>query len=456
MGLILLLNCNKWIFSIVFPILLLSSALIGYFELSIGLKFTPAIVDIFFSNVSNTGIVKSVISPGLIFCAFLSVLISFIIVFIRWRFVEGSFNQTVVVGICGSIIVSCPLFFIDRIRPAVASRLPYALYYSTRQYLETRSDIRQERSTYNNVAAVPSETPPDVIFIIGESLRADHVSFNGYFRNTMPTLNNDTTIISFPNFYTDFTHTEISVPHILARWSAEHPDAVYEDQSFVTLFKKARYSTAWFANQDLSNSYSYFAHECDTIVHCNAGSSLYSYGVWLDMDIVEHFNTWMEQSDDNPKLAIIHTIGSHWWYKSHYTEKHALFKPEITHKDIGGLSRQDIINSYDNTIIATDEFLSELIRTLRPRNAVLIFVSDHGESLGEDGVYLHSQDTEPLHLPACFIWYSESYDNLFNKKIARLKSNRERFYNSSAIFHTVLGLADISTDARIDSLSLIN
>ena len=125
------------------------------------------------------------------------------------------------------------------------------------------------------------------------------------------------------------------------------------------------------------------------------------------------------------------------------------------HKNVGDLSREAMINSYDNTIVATDEFLHQIIDKLRDRNAIMVFVSDHGESLGENGVYLHATEDEYLHYPACLFWYSGTYGSLFADKIAALRANRLHSYNTSAVFHTVLSLADITTPTKTDSLSLL-
>ena len=79
------------------------------------------------------------------------------------------------------------------------------------------------------------------------------------------------------------------------------------------------------------------------------------------------------------------------------------------------------MNSYDNTILYTDCFLHQLIEELRDEVAILIYLSDHGESLGENEKYLHAEDNEPLHYPAAFVWYSVKYENLFPQKIEAMK-----------------------------------
>ena len=232
------------------------------------------------------------------------------------------------------------------------------------------------------------------------------------------------------------------------------PVAPYNDQSFVTLFKKAGYSTAWFANQSISQSYAYFAHECDSLIYCNGAKSDYSYDKWLDADLLPMISQWSGKTA-GPKLAVVHTIGSHWWYKSHYTDRQTRFRPDISNKEIAASTTEQIINAYDNTIIATDEFLAGLFAELRGRNAVVLFISDHGEGLGENGVFLHASENEATHYPACFIWYTPEYARLFPDKVGAARRGKDLRHTTEAIFHTALDLGVLETPALDRSKSLL-
>ena len=89
----------------------------------------------------------------------------------------------------------------------------------------------------------------------------------------------------------------------------------------------------------------------------------------------------MIDSEYSKKLIILHTIGSHWWYNLHYTKEYEVYKPVLKSKIIAYCTDEEIRNSYDNTILYTDYILSEIIDKLKDKNAVLIFVSDHGDAL---------------------------------------------------------------------------
>lgn len=445
-ALLMLLCSGKWLFALTFPLLLTVTSVLYYLHFTLGTRITATSIDIALCN--NATMWWSVISPGLIAVFVISLAVGILTAVYRFTKVRQSWRQSAAFAAVGVIGAFCPVLFIHRLAGPVGGRLPYSLYFAPKEYLANRRSVSEVRDTYASVPASASRPSPDVIVVLGESLRADHLPFNGYPRNTMPRLSRDTALISFPSVYTPYTYTDISLPRILTRADSLREDAAFEDQSFVSLFKKAGYRTAWIANQDLTRSYTYFAHECDTLLYSFDDGSLYSYKPWLDEDILPVFDSLTASLPARqPRLAIIHTIGSHWWYPSHYRRNQAVFKPEIKHKDVGGLSAGALINSYDNTIIATDEFLSKLFLRLRSRNAVVIFISDHGEGLGEGGVWLHGSEAAPQHEPACLVWYSEAYARQFPEKVRALRENRLVPRDISAIFHTTLDLGGISTPA---------
>lgn len=183
---------------------------------------------------------------------------------------------------------------------------------------------------------------------------------------------------------------------------------------------------------------------------------MYNFDKWLDVELVPDIHALLNSHADRKKLMVIHSIGSHWWYRSHYPDSLALFKPETDSRVISELSREQIINSYDNTILATDDFLGKVIDCLRDRNAVLIYISDHGEALGEDGNYLHANDFPELHNPACLVWCSERYARLYPHRVYALERNRAMDWSTDAIFHSVADAAGMESDAVVSNQSFFS
>lgn len=453
-GLLLLLSLSRIFFAITFPILFIFSSVICYYNLTVGITLTAVSIEI--ALVNDSTMWMSVVSPLLICVIIISGIISFLAVYFRWKYIKVSQSEFWI-GLVSAFLLSSLHVIIPRINGPVTERLPYSIYYAFDKYFGNRAAVRENRQTYVNTECILSTTPPDVILVLGESLRSDHIPQNGYKRNTMPRLSRDSSVISFPNVYSSYTHTYVSVPHIMTKADPINTDAAYSEQSFITLFKKAGYTTAWFANQDLSDSYSYFAHECDSLYYCNAAKSTYSFNKWLDADLLPLIRNWINDKNLSymPKLAVIHSIGSHWWYKSHYTDRQTVFLPDADNKEMASLTQEQIINSYDNTIIATDDFLADLFTLIKDRNVIVLYISDHGEALGEDGFYLHGGDCKPLHHPACLVWSSSLYAETFSNIIKALKNGRYNGHTSEAIFYTMLEISDIRTSESAVEKSLL-
>ena len=450
-GVIGLIGINRYVFSVAFPVLMAMSAALGYFKLTMGVALTPMCIEL--ALVNNLNVWGTVMSVCLAMCLAVSVVASVIAVVCRWRYVADRHHA---VYAAVAVLIIAGATHVARIKAPVIGRMPYVFYYSVKDYWGNRTVVRNERSTFDNTGVSVPEVSPDVVVVIGESLRSDHVPMNGYHRNTMPRLSRDSNLISFAHVFSEPWCTHTSVPRIMTRADSANPDIAYEEQSFITLFKRAGYHTVWLSNQDSNSTYAYFMHEADSLVMGNPAKSMYNFDKWLDVELVPDIHALLNSHADRKKLMVIHSIGSHWWYRSHYPDSLALFKPETDSRVISELSREQIINSYDNTILATDDFLGKVIDCLRDRNAVLIYISDHGEALGEEGNYLHANDFPELHNPACLVWCSERYARLYPHRVYALERNRAMDWSTDAIFHSVADAAGMESDAVVSNQSFFS
>lgn len=446
-GLLGLLIANRQIFVILFPPLAVLGGVVAYYSVAIGVGLTPLTLEQ--AVVNDMTIWISVINTEVIIAALTALTAAILAVVVRWKYVRPSRRQRgLLFDIAMLMTITCCFFSPINPLSALGGKLPYSIPASFCNYLSTRITSAKIRSTYShvNVSSAPNCDAPDVILVLGEALRADHLPQNGYDRNTMPRLSADSSWISIARVYTAFGETNHSVPRILTSADEHNPEEAYTRQSMISLMAKAGYSTAWFANQERTESYAYFATEPDTLISVSKNLTNNPAASWLDADIIEPFAKWLA-SAKKPLFAVVHTIGSHAIYSSHYTRAHAVFKPEMT--DIGFItqSREQIINSYDNTIIATDEFLWQLASMLLCRNAIIIYISDHGESLGENGQYLHGNSSDEVHYPACLVWFSPEYARRNPDKVEALRANRHREFTTDNIFHSVVDASLITTDA---------
>jgi glucan phosphoethanolaminetransferase (alkaline phosphatase superfamily) len=419
-----------------------------YFRYTTGTILTTMIVDATLSN--DTQITLELISAGLILIVFSSLVIAVLFVYYRFRKLQKI--RRIYIHCLTAILLCLIVFNIPRIKFPIAERIPFNLYYISSRYLSERKEVLTERKVLSENVICSEKENLIVVLVLGESLRADHLGFNGYERNTTPYLSQED-IISFPNIYSEHTHTNASLPHILTRSDSANLDLANEERSFIDLFKHCGYYTVWLANQESAKSYIYFMNECDTLIYANANKSSYVFDKWTDEDLLPFFELFIRKEEGN-RFILMHTIGSHWYYNSHYTDEFQKYKPVSKSKIIRSNTQEEMINSYDNTVLYTDYFVYEVINRLRNKNAILFYLSDHGETLGEDGIWLHAVDTPPTHYPACWVWLSPQYKNENPVKYETLQNNKEKKYRTDFLFHTILEAADIQSDVINETFSL--
>ena len=436
--LIYFLSTNKYIFAVIFPLLSGFSSVLAYFRYSLNTILTPMIYDAAIHNDAQTS--ADLITPALIFYIFLSLIISIGFVYYRWRKVKVK-KQFIHIAI--SLTTLFLFINLPTIKRPLSHRIPFNLYFIPKMYYENKKESEKYRPSLSESVVCLNKEPLTVTFVLGESLRADHLGINGYERNTTPYLSNED-IISFTNIYCEETYTNTALPRILTRADSLYPERAYTERSFIDLFNACNYHTSWLANQEAANSYIYFMHECDTLIHVNIDKSSYTFDKWMDDALFPAFDEMLSRNVDF-QFILLHTIGSHWIYNSHYTDDFEYFRPITRSKIISSNTKEEMINSYDNTVLYTDFFLYNLIQRLRARNAVLIYLSDHGESLGENGVWLHAANSPPIHFPACIVWMSETYKNQNPAKYEAAQANREKHYTSDFLFHSILDAAGIQS-----------
>jgi glucan phosphoethanolaminetransferase (alkaline phosphatase superfamily) len=346
------------------------------------------------------------------------------------------------------------MFNVPRIKRPVSERIPFNLYYITARYISEKNEILTERNILSKDVVCGEEENLLLVLVIGESLRSDHLGFNGYKRNTTPYLSQED-IISFPYIYSEHTHTNASLPHILTRADSLHPDWANEERSFIDLFKQCNYYTVWLANQEPAKTYVYFMKECDTLIYANANKSPYVFDKWTDGDLLPFFNSFIEK-EEKRLFILMHTIGSHWYYNSHFPDEFQKYNPVAKSRIVNANTPEEMINSYDNTVLYTDYFVYEIINRLRNKNAILFYLSDHGEVLGENGAWLHAVDAVPTHYPACWIWMSLQYKEKNPSKYNVLQMNRKKRYRTDFLFHTILEAAEIQSNIIDEKFSLFH
>lgn len=447
-GLLYLLSINKYVFAVTFPLLVVFSTVLAYYRYTVNATFTPMTIELALINDLRTNM--QVVSLQLVGLMFSTLAMSIAIVWIRWK--KVTFTRPFIHLIVAVGIIFMTNSLIPQLKRPLTQRMPYSIYYTFKTYFEIREVAEEYRRTFISESVANSDSLV-VVFVVGESLRSDHLQVNGYERETTPYLAKESNLVMLDNIYSEpcFTHT--SVPHIMTRADSLDPQKAYYEESFVSIFNDAGFRTTWIANQESVSTYAYFMNECDTLIYVNGSKSVYTFDKWLDEDILPHLENELQYENSN-QLHILHSIGSHWWYNSHYTDEFEVYTPVIESRVVSSNTQEEMINSYDNTILYTDYFLKNTIDLIRDKNSILIFLSDHGESLGEDGYYLHGTDRPELHQPAAFVWYSDKYAQSYPELIENLKKNSEKRYRSDYLFHSIIDAADITTEYKDPQLSI--
>jgi lipid A ethanolaminephosphotransferase len=306
---------------------------------------------------------------------------------------------------------------------------------------------------------------PVLILVLGETARSGNFGINGYERETTPLLkklkqNVDQSgeLTSQSNAWSCGTSTATSLPCMfshLGKSAFENKQADYEN--LIDVLDKAGLAVIWLENQSGCKGI------CDR-VYRQATSKLdipefCSMGECFDEIMLHNLDARLREIpfDKLSKGAVVvmHQMGSHGpAYYKRSPEALKKFKPECTNNALQECSRTELINAYDNSIAYTDYFLSKVIGMLKSKAATIqgamLYVSDHGESLGENNLYLHglpyaiAPDVQK-HVP-WISWFANDFIGRHNLDTDCLAARTDKKISHDNYFHTVLGLMDIQTE----------
>ena len=308
--------------------------------------------------------------------------------------------------------------------------------------------------------------PNLLVLVVGETARSKNYHLYGYERDTNP-FTTPLGVIPFREFTSCGTATAVSLPCMfsrLGRKDYDHRKALAQD-TLIDVVAHAGINVDWLDNDSgckgvcLRVKHLTISHDAD-LKECD-GSSCY------DQVLVNRLHKVLA-ADHAPKntLIVLHLMGSHGpTYYKRYPKNKREFIPDCERSDIQNCTHEQLINTYDNTIAYTDFVLSEVINTIRKQNSrfntAMIYLSDHGESLGEKGMYLHGAPyafapNEQTHIPF-FLWLSQGFSDTHQFNLNCIKKEAQKGgYSQDNLFDTVLGLLDISTkvyDPNLDMLA---
>lgn len=278
------------------------------------------------------------------------------------------------------------------------------------------------------------------VFVVGETARAANFSLNGHSHETNPLLKAQDNIVNLENFYSCGTATAVSLPCMFSKFTRnEYGEDKKYFENLVDVINKSGVRVIWRDNNSGRSK-----GVADRIKDVK-----YFGGEKFDEVMLEDLQQSIESSYDDT-LIVLHQEGSHGpTYYKRYPDEFKKFKPTCDTQDLEKCTQEEIVNTYDNTILYTDYLLDKTIKFLKKNEekyeTFMMYASDHGESLGENGIYLHGMPyiiapDHQKHIPA-ILYFSKGMEDK-KDMLEHIKSNE---YSHDNIFHTFLGLFGIST-----------
>ena len=303
-----------------------------------------------------------------------------------------------------------------------------------------------------------------IIMVVGEAARADRFSLNGYSKETNPLLKQEKDVINFSNMYSCGTATAESVPcmfSIFDRADYDYKKGKSTENILDVLKNTNKVQILWRDNNSDSKGVAlrvdfedYRTDKTNTMcddVECR------------DVGMLVGLDEYIKKHEGEDVLIVLHQMGNHGpAYYKRYPKEFEKFTPVCETNQLEQCTQEEVSNAYDNAILYTDYFLSKVINFLKPysntHETAMFYMSDHGESLGENGFYLHGMPymiapNEQKHIGS-LMWFGESIKEEVD--VNKLNTYKNDAFSQDNLFHTLLGLFEVETDVYKKDMDILN
>ncbi|WP_428634225.1 phosphoethanolamine transferase [Sedimenticola sp.] len=464
-------------------LIILSASCAAYFINAYGIMIDKTMIQ----NLMESDLRESaeLLSPKLfLYLVFLGVVPSAMVILLPVRYRSWSRELVYKVGVLlvSAVVVGCiaALFFQSYASLFRSNRfirdliVPVNYLYSTsayiRQLIPAKSvdfsrlgeDAVLGDAWYSGTGAEPQRKVVTLL-IVGETARAQNFSLNGYVRETNPNLKRED-VISFANFHSCGTTTAVSVPCMFSRVPRTDYDSARErhTENLLDVLKHAGINVVWRDNNSGCKSVCRRV-EFEDLSAANV-SGVCRQDECYDMVLLERLKQKINVADGN-LLVVLHQKGSHGpAYYLRTPKAFQRFQPACHYVQLQKCSQAEIRNAYDNTILYTDYFLSQAIGVLesygKGADTAMVYLSDHGESLGENNLYLHGlpyliAPQEQTHVPF-LLWMSDGFADRFSISESCLKNAASERFSQDNLFDSMLGLLNIETDIYRPQLDMFH
>jgi lipid A ethanolaminephosphotransferase len=344
---------------------------------------------------------------------------------------------------------------------------PYAALSGTFHYLQ--HDVFRKKATMTPIGTDATLAPNAamaarkrvVVLVVGETARAENQSLQGYGRETNPEMKRagaiyfsdawscgTATTVSVPCMFSNLTRAKFDKPLAKSRWNA------------LDILQHAGVDVFWHDNDEGCKDM------CTRVPHDDLTDAkvpgLCDASGCVD-DVLVHDLPARLAAMKSPALLVLHIRGSHGpAYYQRYPSAFNVFKPGCDTPEVQTCTYEQAVASYDNTILYTDHILGEVVDTLKATpdvDSVMMYLSDHGESLGENDIYLHGADwdtgpSQQKHIPM-LMWLSPGWVRDSGVSLECMAQRRTQPASQDNLFHTLLGFFDTRTTVYQAGMDLL-
>jgi lipid A ethanolaminephosphotransferase len=372
---------------------------------------------------------------------------------VRTAIVESSrlkrLRLLAITGVLGCVMVyagsSTWLWFDQQAKHLGGLMLPWSYLANAARQFEDRVDANRKQEPLpplHFIAGAHAERKTIVVLVIGESARARNFSLYGYSRDTNPELAK-AGVIALPDAHACATYTTAAIRCMLSYKGSNAPARVSQE-TLPDYLQRHGVDVIWRSNNRGEPPLKIGLYQrADDIRKTCAGTGCARLA---DDEVLLHrLKDMLTDSTSRRIFVVLHTAGSHG--PTYYRKVPAAFErfqPVCRSVDLGQCSQESLVNAYDNTILYPDHVLAETIRILQavPESAsTMIYISDHGESLGEHGFYLHGAPNsiapDDQRVVPFLVWMSPTFSE--SREVSASDMLARAPFGDDNIFHSVLG-----------------